>query len=328
MSEQRKSPEKSQRPGKGIVTVTVNPSIDMSTTVSQVVADRKLRCDAPLYEPGGGGINVTRAIKRMGGSSRALYAAGGSTGTRLDGLLKFEHIEHQAVEIERQTRVNLTVRETSSDRQFRFGMPGPFLQEHEWKNLLKCIKALLPSNEFVVASGSLAPGVSQDFYAKIARMCRKNDTRFVLDTSGEPLVRAVEEGVYLLKPNMREFQELVQREITDEKAQEKQVDALVRSGACEVLVLSLGSAGVLLATENIMKRLRAPSVPIRSRVGAGDSTVGGLVLGLHRGMPLEQSVLLGIAAGAAAVMTPGTELCRREDVFRLFEELKKNAASR
>jgi 6-phosphofructokinase 2 len=293
----------------------------MSTAVAQLIADRKLRCNAPVYEPGGGGVNVSRAINRMGGSSEALYSAGGREGKRLAGLLDDEGIAHRAVEIAGQTRVNITVQESSSDRQYRFGMPGPLMQEREWMELLERIGARLPSNGFVVASGSLAPGVPDDFYARIALMLHGTGTRFVLDTSGNPLLRAAGEGVYLLKPNMREFQELVQREITDEREQEREARDLVRRGVCEVLVLSLGNAGVLLATEDGARRLRAPSVPVRSKVGAGDSMVGGLVLGLNRAMPLEDSVRLGIAAGAAAVMTPGTELCRREDVFRLFEQL-------
>lgn len=322
MSEKRAAKEEPERNSNAILTITVNPAVDANTEVSQVVADRKLRCDSPRHEPGGGGINVSRAIGRLGGSSTALYTSGGPAGMQLEGLLDSEGIDHHAFETEGHTRVNFTVRETSSDRQFRFGMPGPTLREQEWTGFLDCVRERLPAKGFVVASGSLAPGVPHDFYARIARMLKEGGSRFILDTSGEPLVRAAEEGVYLLKPNMREFQELVQREIADEREQERQARILVQRGSCEVLVLSLGSAGVLLATEEDATRLRAPTVPIRSKVGAGDSTVAGLVLGLYRGMTLYDSARLGIAAGAAAVMTPGTELCRGDDAQRLFKQLR------
>jgi 6-phosphofructokinase 2 len=322
MSEKKPAQEEAESNSNAILTITVNPAVDANTEVSQVVADRKLRCDSPRHEPGGGGINVSRAIRRLGGSSTALHTSGGPAGIQLDGLLDSEGIDHHAIKTEGNTRVNFTVRETSSDRQFRFGMPGPTLREQEWKRFLDCVRERLPSQGFVVASGSLAPGVPHDFYARIARMLKERDSRFILDTSGESLVQAAEEGVYLLKPNMREFQKLVQREITDEGEQERQARILVRRGSCEVLVLSLGSAGVLLATRENATRLRTPTVPIRSKVGAGDSMVAGLVLGMYRGMTLDDSVRLGIAAGAAAVMTPGTELCRGEDTERLFKQLR------
>jgi 6-phosphofructokinase 2 len=322
MPEKEPAQEKAEMHSNAILTVTVNPAVDTNTEVSQVVAERKLRCDSPVHEPGGGGLNVSRAISRLGGSSTALHLSGGPAGRQLSGLLDSEGIDHHPFETEGLTRVNFTVRETSSNRQFRFGMPGPTIQEQEWKGFLDFVRERLPSKGFVVASGSLAPGVPSDFYARIARMLKKKGTRLILDTSGEPLTRAAEEGVYLLKPNMREFQELVQREITDEREQERQARALVRRGSCEVLVLSLGSAGILLATEEDVRRLRAPSVPIRSKVGAGDSMVAGVVLGLYRDMTLDESARLGIAAGAAAVMTPGTELCRGDDAKRLFKQLQ------
>jgi 6-phosphofructokinase 2 len=323
MSEYKKSCTSTSGKGGGIVTVTVNPVIDSSTEVQQLVAERKLRCDRPLYEPGGGGINVSRVIKRLGGSSTAIYMAGSATGKHLGSLLDMEGIVHRAVEIADRTRVNFTVREKSRNRQFRFGMPGPFVREQEWEQLIDRLYQELPPSGFVVASGSLAPGVPDDFYVKIARKLKDKKIRFVLDTSGEPLVRAARQGVYLLKPNMREFRELVQRDITDEREQEQQASALIERGACEVLVISLGSAGVLLATSEGTMRIRAPSVPIRSKIGAGDSTVAGLVLGMHNGMSLEESTRFGIAAGAAAVMTPGTELCRSGDTFRLYKQLSK-----
>jgi 6-phosphofructokinase 2 len=307
---------------RSIITVTINPAVDAGTEMFQVTPDRKLRCDAPWYEPGGGGINVSRALRRLGGESTALYTAGGPIGRLLTTLLEDDGIESHAVATKHQTRINFAVRETSSDRQFRFGMPGPELLEREWSRFLECIDGHIPANGVVVASGSLPPGVPVNFYARIAKMLKDSGTHFILDTSGASLIRAADEGVYLLKPNAREFQELVQREIESEQEQEHQAMALIQRGACEVLVLSLGGAGVLLATRDGTRRMRAPSVRIRSRVGAGDSMVAGLVMGLSQNRALEESVRLGIAAGAAAVMTPGSELCRGGDAFRLFEGLQ------
>jgi len=304
-----------------IVTLTVNPAVDKSSRVDRVVPDRKLRCEKPRFEPGGGGINVSRAVKKLGGESLALYAAGGPAGRLLQGLLQEEDIDGRVFETRDWTRQNLMVIEQSSGNQFRFGMPGPHFEESEWRQCLDMLAQLDPTPEYLVASGSLAPGMPEDFYARVAGIGRDKAMRVVVDTSGEPLARALEEGVYLVKPNMNELADIAGCEIGDESHQEECVRDIVDQGRSRAVLLTLGSAGALLVWEDGHRRLRAPSVRIRSKVGAGDSTVAGLVLGLTRGLELMEAARFGIAAGAAAVMTPGSELCRREDAERLYRKV-------
>lgn len=302
-----------------IVTLTMNPAVDKSTGVEDVIADRKLRCHGPRREPGGGGLNVSRAIQKLGGSSTALFPVGGLTGTILTELLD-SGIEQETITIEDWTRENLTVREESTDQQYRFGMPGARLSAVEWQACLKRLEDATAAR-FVVASGSLPPGVPSDFYARVAHVAKRAGTRLFLDTSGTPLREAGGEGVYLLKPNAREFAELTGETFESEEQQEELARQLVQDKACEVLVLSLGAAGVLLVTQAGVERVRSPAVPIRSKVGAGDSMMGALVLGTARGMEVREAVCFGVAAGAAAVMTPGTELCRKEDTEKLHQRL-------
>jgi len=133
----------------------------------------------------------------------------------------------------------------------------------------------------------------------------------------------VQGHVFLVKPNVRELGELVDAELTSEQQQLAAARDLIRQGRCEVVVLSLGAGGALLITADNGEHIRTPTVPIRSKVGAGDSMVAGIVLGLSRDLTLSDAVRYGVAAGAAAVMTPGTELCRREDTERLFEQMSK-----
>ncbi|PON11699.1 hypothetical protein C2W62_43450 [Candidatus Entotheonella serta] len=175
--------------------------------------------------------------------------------------------------------------------------------------------------DYIVASGSLPLGVPSDFYARVAHLGRKRGARVIVDTPGEALRTAVHEGVYLVKPNLRELSDLVDHELRDEAEQEAAVMDFVQQGNCQAVVLSLGAAGVLWGSASGCERFRASTVPIISKVGAGDSTVAGLVLSLARGMSLHEAVRFAIAAGAAAVMTPGTELCRREDKERLYTRL-------
>lgn len=305
-----------------IITLTMNPAVDKSSSVERVVAEWKLRCDPPVYDPGGGGINVSRAVRKLGGDSLALYAAGGLSGGMLRDLLDKEDLNHQQITISGITRESLSVLEKSTNLQYRFNMPGPTFLEEEWQYCLNEISRLLPGVEYLVASGGLPPGVPPDFYARLAKEAKAQGGRFILDTSGEPLRLAIKEGVFLIKPNLREFSELTGQEREDEAEEERRARALVTNGASEVVVVSLGAAGVLAASAAGTERIPAPVVPIKSKVGAGDSTVAGMVLALSRGWSWPEALRFGVAAGAAAVMTPGTELCRREDTERLYKQIR------
>jgi 6-phosphofructokinase 2 len=304
-----------------IVTLTMNPAVDQSVETARVLPDRKVRCSALRIDPGGGGLNVARAIHELGGRALALYPAGGAAGQLLRELLDATGIDHQPIPITGRTRENLTVSETETTSQFRFVLPGPALRREEWERCLERLSAVEPGPRFVVASGSLPPGVPEDFYVRVAAVARACGARAVLDTSGEALRRGVEGGVYLLKPNLRELRHLAGAALHDEAEQERAARALIDTGKAELVVVSLGAAGALLVTAALSERIRAPAVPIRSRIGAGDCMVAGMVLGLARGDELRRAARRGIAAGTAAVMTPGTELCRRADAEGLYAPL-------
>jgi len=304
---------------KTIVTMTMNPAIDKSSSVAHVVAERKLYCKPPRFEPGGGGVNVSRAIKKLGGESVLFYPTGGLTGERLQELLDREGLDHRPFPIEGLIRESLVILEVSTGRQYRFGMPGPVFQKQEWAQFLDGLSGVEPASDYLVASGSLPPSVPVDFYAQAARVGKDRGAKVIIDVSGEALKEALKEGVYLIKPNVREFRELVGKEIKEESQIKAEAQKMVKNGRCDVLVISLGAAGALVVSEKISERILPPTVPIISKVGAGDSMVAGITLSLARGKPLRESVLFGVAAGTASVMTPGTELCRREDTERFYE---------
>ena len=308
-----------------ILTLTLNPGIDKSSRVDNVAPERKLRCAAPRYEPGGGGINVSRAIHRLGGQSVALYLAGGPPGEMLNSLLHGEGLDHHPVRVEGWKRQNLIVLEESTGRQFRFDMPGPAVEEPEWGRLLARVSEIDPRPDYIVASGSLPPGVPEDFYARVARLAGDMGARVIVDASGQALSHALGEGVFLIKPNLREAGELAEGGAADESAREDWARRTVGSGGSEVVVLSLGAAGAMVVTGDGCEHVRAPTVPVKSKVGAGDCMVAGIVLSLTRGMSLGEAVRFGVAAGAAAVMTAGTELCRREDTERLYRRMISTA---
>jgi 6-phosphofructokinase 2 len=306
---------------KSIVTISLNPSIDKSSSVGNVVAERKLYCDPPTFEAGGGGVNVSRAIKKLGGDSILLYSSGGLTGKKLEGLLDEEGLIHHPFPIEGSVRESLAIFESSTGQQYRFGMPGPEIKENEWKQLLEKLSVIEPAPDFLVATGSLPPGVPPDIYARVARIGKKRGAKTIIDVSGEALKEALKEGVYLIKPNVREFREMVGDHIKEEAQIMEEAQKIIKRGQCEVLAISLGAAGALLVSKEISEHVLPPTVPIESKVGAGDSMVAGIVLSLSRGNTLRESLLFGVAAGTAAVMTPGTELCRRDDTERLYKNI-------
>ena len=305
-----------------IITITMNPCIDKSTSVDNVVAERKLRCSRPRYEPGGGGINVARAMHRLGEEAMAFYLAGGAVGKMLDKLLAEEQIRYERFEIGAISRESLVVYEESSEQQYRFGMPGPEVKEKEWQEFMDWLDESSPKPDFIIGSGSLPPGVPEDFYARVSKWGKHHGAKTIVDTPGEPLSLACKEGVFLVKPNLRELEILAGKSIESEQEQENLARRLVDECGTEVVVVSLGAAGALFAWKEGVDRVRTPTVPIKSKVGAGDSMVAGIMTALKRGWEIPDAVRFGVAAGAAAVMTEGTELCRREDTELLYERIK------
>jgi 6-phosphofructokinase 2 len=314
---------------QSIVTVTPNPAIDLNASVERVEPDRKLACEGPTREPGGGGLNVSRALRILGGDSLALWAKGGVTGQLLHELLDQETIQHRPIHVLGDTRENVHIHETSTGKMYRFGMPGPVLSESDAALILEEIRRLDPQPAYVVASGRLPPGIDEGLYAQIAAAVAGWGGRMVLDASGESLRRAVEEGpLYLVKPNLGELAWLEGRPLDGDADVERAARRLVDSGRVRAVVVSMGPAGALVVAEDgSSERIPAPPVRVESRIGAGDSMVAAIVLGLSRGEPLTRAARLGVAAGTAAVTTPGTQLCRRADAERLYEEMPPSPAA-
>ncbi|HLL28783.1 MAG TPA: 1-phosphofructokinase family hexose kinase [Xanthobacteraceae bacterium] len=305
-----------------IVALTLNPSIDISTSVERVEPASKLRCSSPRLYPGGGGVNVARVALRLGAGVELIYPTGGSTGHLLRRLVEREGIPNLAVDLAQETREDLTVFEEATGAEYRFVLPGPRVSENEWRNCLEILESLHSRPKFMVASGSLPPDVPQDFYARVAKIARRLDAKFVLDTSGTALEPALKEGVYLLKPNLRELSEFVGADMSGDNAIIEASRRLIARYGVKIVVTSLGEQGAMLVSVNQVMRAEAPHVHTLSAVGAGDSFLGALVSRLATGHSLEDAFRYAVAAGAAAVLTPGTALCNRQDVERLLPQVR------
>jgi 6-phosphofructokinase 2 len=304
-----------------IVTLTINPAIDIFVNVSHVEPTRKMRCSAPKRDPGGGGINVARVTHRLGSNVAAIYPIGGAIGKLLHRLMEREGMDSVVTPSHVDTRENFTAYEEESGLQYRFVLPGSALRRAEWEACLDKLASLLDRPKFVVASGSVPPGVPDDFFAHVVRHAKILGAKTVIDTSGPALAAALNEGVTLIKPNLAELIELIGAPLDSDAERIAACRKLTADGRAQIIALTLGEDGALLVTATQAWRAEPMAIEVVSAVGAGDSFVGGMVSALASGKPLEQAFRVAVAAGSAAVLTPGTELCREEDVMRLIPEV-------
>ncbi len=304
---------------KPIITVTLNSSIDVQWEVDELLPIRKLRSSEPLQFPGGGGINVSRVIKALGGQTIAIHTAGWFTGQFFREMVETHGLLTRTIPIKGATRSSATIFERSSGHEFRITPPGPELTENEWR---ACLDALFEYEaDYVVLTGSLPLGVPNDFYARATRIAKDKGVRVILDTSGRALFESLKAGVYLVKPSLRELEHLVGEKARTEDDQVAICQQIVDDGRAELVALTLGADGALLVGREETIRLPSPDVDVRSAVGAGDSFVAGMTLGLAVGMPPGDAFRLAVATGAASVMNAGSDLAQREDVERLFREI-------
>jgi len=303
-----------------IVTVTLNPAVDVATSIERVLDTRKLRCSAGRRDPGGGGINVARVVQRLGGDCLALYLAGGVMGRMLTQLLDAEHVAGLCIGIAGETRENFSVSETATGREYRFVLPGPPVTQDEWERCLDQVNSFAAPPRYLVMSGSLPPGAPADLYARLARTASARGTRVVLDTSGPALAAALDAGVYLVKPSLNELRELTGQPLATETEWHCAAQDIVREGRARLVALTLGERGALVASAE--RTLQVPALPIHvcSAIGAGDSFLAALIWALNRGAGIEEACSYGQAAASAALLSVGTGLCSRADVERLYRE--------
>ncbi|MDR3515150.1 MAG: 1-phosphofructokinase family hexose kinase [Azospirillaceae bacterium] len=278
-----------------IITLTPNPVLDLESEVGSIEPSHKLRTTGDSYAPGGGGINVSQVVCQRGGTSLAIYLAGGDTGHLIQGMLDTRGVKSRIVPIHGNSRVSYTVHDRSTDKEYRFVPQGPHVDEGEWRKAIEILDDV--GGDWVVGSGSLAPGMPEDFYLQAAARVQRDGRKFALDTSGPALKAAMGHGIDLVKCSLSEFESILGRKVSDYAAQDHEALALVHSGAVGLLAVTLGEEGALLATPEGVLRRKAPPVQARSAVGAGDSFLAGMVVALARGDSYAQALDAGIAAG-------------------------------
>jgi 6-phosphofructokinase 2 len=305
-----------------ILTITLNPCIDKSSTVEKLKPESKLRCTEVVNEPGGGGINVSKALKKLDTSSVALFPAGGHNGNMLCSLLKEEEILFHAVDTKVETRENWIVLENSTVNQYRFTFPGRAVQEETIVTLVDHIRSFSPT--FVVASGSLPPGLPDYFYGLIVKQANAVGAKCIVDTSGPALQALKGKHAYMIKPNISELCKMLNVERLEKSEVDDAAQQAIFDGYAEMMVVSMGGDGAWLVSKDKKYFCAAPKVITRSTVGAGDSMVAGITFMLQKERPLREAIRFGVACGSAATMNDGTQLFKKEDAERLFETISNN----
>lgn len=304
-----------------ILTVTLNPCIDKSSRVEKIKPESKLRCTEVVNEPGGGGINVSKALKRLDSSSVALFPAGGNNGNMLCSLLKEEGILFHAVDTKVETRENWIVLETSANNQYRFTFPGREVLEETVKTLVDQIRAFSPA--YVVASGSLPPGLPDYFYGLIVKNASAVGAKCIVDTSGAALQALKGKHAYMIKPNIGELCKMLNVNWLDKDDVPNAAQQAIRDGFAEIIVVSMGADGAWLISSDHRYFVAAPAVEKKSTVGAGDSMVAGITYSLQKNMSLRDAIRFGVACGSAATMNDGSQLFKKEDAENLFTAISQ-----
>jgi 1-phosphofructokinase family hexose kinase len=324
-----------------IVTVTPNPVLDRTLTVPRLAFNEVLRATGSRLDWGGKGFNVSRALQALGAESAATGFIGGATGRLLERGLHDLGIATDLTPIASETRTNIVVTEASAERHIKVNEAGPTVEAPELAAFFAQARERVRRGDLWVLSGSLPPGVPPDFYARLITLIQKRDARALLDASGEPLRLGCTAGPYLVKPNALEAQEVTGKQI---ESQANALDAtafFLRQGV-ELVALSLGAEGLLLASQRLAVRARPPQVPVQNAVGAGDALLAGLVWALacpeglsfvecgQRGdePPLEVMARWGVACGTAAAMQEGVGVGTRAEVEKLYRQIHLEQATR
>jgi 1-phosphofructokinase len=302
-----------------IITVTMNPAIDKTVDLEQMVQGGLNRVKNVIIDAGGKGINVSKTIKELGGRSIATGFVGGSGGMLIKKVLQDLGIESDFVEIEKEVRTNLKVVEADGNVT-EFNEPGPFVTEVELELLTQKLLSYANKDALFVLAGSIPNGVSKTVYRTLTTKLKEKGAKVFVDADGELFIHSLEAGPDIIKPNRHELEEYYHKDYRVDEAELIGMGQSLLEKGIGTIAVSLGQMGALFLSGETVLRCPGLKVEAHSTVGAGDAMVAALSYGIDRGLPLEDCAKLGIATSAGAVTTKGTKPPKRELVDRLLQE--------
>lgn len=310
-----------------VITLTLNPGLDRTLTVPRILFDEVLRASSTRLDWGGKGFNVSRALKALGVDSLAMGLVGGATGQILERGLANLGIATDLVRIVGETRTNLVVTDAGAEHHIKVNEPGPTVEPREMEALLDRVRERAGPGDIWILSGSLPPGAPPDTYALLIKLVQGAGGRAFLDTSGEPLRLGCAARPYLVKPNATEAGEMVGQTIGSKADALKAKEFLLKQGI-ELVALSLGADGLLLASDQKTVWAIPPQTQVRNAVGAGDALLAGITWALQRELSLEEIARWGVAAGTATAMGEGVSVGSLAEVEALYKATYANSGPR
>ncbi|WP_288047864.1 PfkB family carbohydrate kinase [Nocardia sp.] len=299
--------------------MTLNPTIDITMTTPRLISEGKNRARRPIVHGGGGGINVARGIRRLGGSALALHTRGREPGRYLDRLLDEEDLPHRGVDIDGDTRTAFIVAEEWTGHSYHVVPPGPELGEADQQRFLEAVAATAPDFAYLVLTGSATPRLREDFCADIVRAVADTGTEVILDITAPQLRKVLMNEVFLIRLDRDTAGSLIGRPIESFDDARATNDYLLDAGATAHAITTVGALGAVYSTPEAHYELSAPVLASgpHSDACAGDSLIATVVHRLTRGDTCVRACAYGVAAAAATVALPGAEMFARDDVETL-----------
>jgi 1-phosphofructokinase len=304
-----------------IITLTLNPAIDQTLVVPKFVAGDTIRVKSSRFDPGGKGINVSRVIRELGGESLAMGFAPGGLGRFIEDTLEKQGIETDFVHTGGETRTNITILDESRHVHTILSDPGPLTDRSFVTELKRRLRKRVKPGDWLVLAGSIPPPLDAGVYGEIITEASERGVHTILDADGAALEAGAQAHPEMVKGNRRELERLLGRHLDDEASTLEAAKEVQAGGIPEVLVTRGREGAVAVDTKHSYRGV-APRVRAVSAVGSGDAFLAGVVLTLSKGGVLEDALRLGIASGTAAVLNPGTELCRRREVDILLPRVR------
>ncbi len=303
-----------------IITVTLNPAMDKTIIIPEFKMGNVNRVETKRTDVGGKGINVSKAIKKLGGESIALGIVGGNSGYDIINYLNIEEIKHDFIHDKVETRVNIKVVDPINGTYTDMNEQGGPYDKTSYEKVEEKLFSLAKEGDIVVISGSLPYGGDEHVYSKWIRECKKKGVKTFLDVNGELLKIAIKEQPYFIKPNNHELQVMCGKKLENITDYINVSKELIKSGVKKIVV-SLGEKGALYVTEGKILYGHGIKVKVNSTVGAGDSMVAAFSLAEEKGLSEEETFQLAIATSAASVMCNGTTAPDYKDIHNLLGEV-------
>lgn len=304
-----------------IITITLNPGLDYVLQINELTLKETQRAQSADLYAAGKGVNVSRVLSRFGLQTSAWGFVGGINGDRFKTLLEAEGITSNFIPCIGETRMNVIITELKSYDQLRISSKGPEIKESEIDQLYQRVEKLPEDVEFIHLGGNIPQGVSSNIYYDLINIIQAQSVRCILDASDMALIKGIEAKPFLIKPNHHEFEQITGRKLENLTDVKQEASKIVKNGV-ENVVVSFGKEGAVLVNEKKIIHILTPVVKAKSKVGAGDSMVAGLIYGLHKNMTEEEILKHGIAFGTAAVKTEGTELAYKNDICALIDQVE------